>query len=63
MVDLWVKMAIPATKNFEPKKHRFFRGGFLEQSFGIEGHARLWGFAEKFANGLQVHNIAEFGIF
>jgi hypothetical protein len=56
-------MAIPATKNFEPKKHRFFRGGFLEQSFGIEGRARLWGFAEKFANGLQVHNIAEFGIF
>lgn len=56
-------MAIPATKNFELRKHRFFRGRFLEQSFG-QG---AWGsfgvlgrdFARYFAKGLQVHKIIE----
>lgn len=37
-------MAIPATKNFELEKHRFFRGRFLEQSFG-QG---AWGFGTGF---------------
>lgn len=52
-----VKIAIPATKNFELEKHRFFegifsnsrlgRGGAFEVAFGDSGR--------DFAKGLQVH--------
>ena len=41
-------MAIPATKNFELEKHRFFRGRFLEQSFGQGRHSGFWGFGTGF---------------
>lgn len=48
-------MAIPATKNFELEKHRFFRGRFLEQSFGQGAWGSFGVSGQGFANGLQVH--------
>lgn len=36
-------MDIPATKNFELKKHRFFQGRFVEQPFGRGRHGGFFG--------------------